>query len=114
MNIFSGSSPLIAQGVQLADEWGPFEWFLAAIAAFVGLFLLGFILFFFRYISLWLQAYMSNAKVSPFELIGMGLRQVNPRVIVDAKIIGDAGRRRYRPRDRHLDQTRRSSLPCRG
>lgn len=87
MNILSGSSPLIAQGLQLADEWGPFEWFLAAIAVFIGLFLLGFILFFFRYISLWLQAYMSNAKVSPFELIGMGLRQVNPRVIVDAKIM---------------------------
>lgn len=54
------------------------------IVALLGL---AFIAFFFRYISLWLQAYMSNAKVSPFELIGMGLRQVNPRVIVDAKIM---------------------------
>ena len=87
MHTLPGLGLLIAQGVPAADGWGPLEWFLVFLAAFVGLLLLGFILFFFRYISLWLQAYMSNAKVSPFELIGMGLRQVNPRVIVDAKIM---------------------------
>lgn len=58
--------------------------FIGGIAILLGI---AFFLFFARYISLWLQAYMSNAKVSPFELIGMGLRQVNPRVIVDAKIM---------------------------
>lgn len=87
MHILPESDLIIAQAGQAADGWGPFELFLAGVAVVVGLFLLGFILFFFRYISLWLQAYMSNAKVSPFELIGMGLRQVNPRVIVDAKIM---------------------------
>ena len=40
-----------------------------------------------KYIALWLQAYMSNATVSIFSLIGMGLRQVNARTIVDAKIM---------------------------
>lgn len=87
MNTLQGFHPLIAQAGPEGANWGPLEWFLAAVAAFAALLILGFILFFFRYISLWLQAYMSNAKVSPFELIGMGLRQVNPRVIVDAKIM---------------------------
>ncbi|MBN1852928.1 MAG: flotillin-like protein FloA [Pirellulales bacterium] len=35
----------------------------------------------------WLQAYMSNARVSILSLIGMSLRQVNSRVIVEAKIM---------------------------
>lgn len=39
------------------------------------------------YGSLWFQAYMSNARVSMFNLIGMSLRQVNARVIVQAKIM---------------------------
>jgi len=59
---------------------------LVVIAA-LGFSALLFVAFFIRYFSLWLQAYMSNARVSPFSLIGMGLRQVNPRVIVDAKIM---------------------------
>ena len=40
-----------------------------------------------KYIALWMQAYMSNARVSIFSLIGMGLRQVNARTVVDAKIM---------------------------
>ncbi len=39
------------------------------------------------YGSLWLQAYMSGARVSLFGLIGMSLRQVNARLIVQAKIM---------------------------
>ena len=39
------------------------------------------------YGKLWFQAYMSNARVSMFSLIGMSLRQVNARVIVQAKIM---------------------------
>ncbi len=37
--------------------------------------------------KLWLQAYMSNARVSMFSLIGMYLRQVHARTIVEAKIM---------------------------
>jgi uncharacterized protein YqfA (UPF0365 family) len=37
--------------------------------------------------KLWLQAFMSNARVSMWSLIGMRLRQVNSRVIVDGKIM---------------------------
>ncbi len=39
------------------------------------------------YFKLWLQAYMSNARVSMLSLIGMGLRQVNARTIVNGKIM---------------------------
>ncbi len=40
-----------------------------------------------KYFTLWLQAYMSNARVSMFSLVGMGLRQVHARTIVDGKIM---------------------------
>ena len=78
--LYETTAPLLAalEPAQLA---------LLAVAAFVALLVLSFFIFFARYFSLWLQAYMSNAKVSPLSLIGMGLRQVNPRVIVDAKIM---------------------------
>src|SRR5687768_397341 len=39
------------------------------------------------YGKIWFQAYMSNAQVSLFSLIGMSFRQVNARVIVQAKIM---------------------------
>lgn len=70
-----------------AADWELPQIILLFVGGLLALLILAFGLFFMRYISLWVQAYMSNAKVSPFELIGMGLRQVNPRVIVDAKIM---------------------------
>ena len=39
------------------------------------------------YGSLWFQAYMSSANVSIWSLIGMSLRQVNARIIVQGKIM---------------------------
>lgn len=50
------------------------------------------------YGNMWIQAYMSSADVSLFALIGMGFRQVNPRIVVAAKIMAaqaglDIGRR---------------------
>jgi len=39
------------------------------------------------YGNLWFQAYMSNARVSLLSLIGMTLRQVSSRVIVQSKIM---------------------------
>ncbi|HZL89893.1 MAG TPA: flotillin-like protein FloA [Pirellulaceae bacterium] len=42
---------------------------------------------FAMYGKLWFQAYMSSADVSMMSLIGMGFRQVNSRVIVQAKIM---------------------------
>ncbi len=60
--------------------------FIGAVAiALVVLFI--FALVFFSYGKLWLQAMVSNARVSIFSLIGMSLRQVHARTIVDAKIM---------------------------
>lgn len=39
------------------------------------------------YGNIWFQAYMSNARVSMLSLVGMSLRQVNTRVIVQSKIM---------------------------
>ncbi|MEE9603793.1 MAG: flotillin-like protein FloA [Thermoguttaceae bacterium] len=41
----------------------------------------------FNYLPIWFQAYMSGANISMFSLIGMSFRQVNSRVIVQAKIM---------------------------
>ena len=57
---------------------------IVAIALMVGLVLLIFIPI---YGKMWFQAFMSDADVSFTSLVGMGFRQVNPRVIVQAKIM---------------------------
>src|SRR5882724_33402 len=57
------------------------------IAAIAGLFLLAVTIAFVKYGNLWFQVYMSSADVSILSLIGMGFRQVNSRVIVQAKIM---------------------------
>ena len=41
-----------------------------------------------HYGAIWFQAYMSGADVSLMSLIGMSFRQVKPRLIVTAKIMG--------------------------
>ncbi len=85
MTLLNQSAVIFTEVIFAAME--PMQMILLFAAALVGLLVLAFLIFFARYFSLWLQAYMSNARVSPFSLIGMGLRQVNPRVIVDAKIM---------------------------
>lgn len=61
--------------------------FLLAIA-FIGAMMLLFMAFFtMLYGNLWLQAYMCKADVSIASLVGMGFRNVNPRIIVPAKIM---------------------------
>src|SRR5262245_32883204 len=57
------------------------------IAGIAGLVLLIAAIAFAAYGKLWFQAYMSSADVSMLSLIGMGFRQVNSRVIVQAKIM---------------------------
>jgi uncharacterized protein YqfA (UPF0365 family) len=62
---------------------------LAIIAGVGVLALIGFVIFLLmaKYIGLWIQAKTSNARVSMPSLIGMGFRQVDPRIIVNAKIM---------------------------
>ncbi len=62
----------------------PWLWILAGVAILV-LILLSLVVL--KYASLWVQAYMSKADVTIFELIGMSLRKVNARSIVQAKIM---------------------------
>ncbi len=56
---------------------------------FAMIFLMAFVVLvlFLIYGRLWLQAFMSNARVSMTSLIGMSLRQVHARTIVEAKIM---------------------------
>jgi uncharacterized protein YqfA (UPF0365 family) len=66
-----------------------FTWWLlglgcAGLAALFGFVVL---IVFATYGKLWFQAYMSSADVVMMSLIGMGFRQVNSRVIVQAKIM---------------------------
>ena len=73
---------LAAQGDFLDGNW------LTIAAILIGVFIL--IVFFIvvvGYGKIWLQAYVSNAKITFGELIGMSLRQVSARVIVDSKIM---------------------------
>ncbi|MCA9154594.1 MAG: flotillin-like protein FloA [Planctomycetales bacterium] len=67
------------------NEW----WWAAALGLILVLGLFGFILLIAvaAYGKLWFQAYMSSADISLLSLIGMGFRQVNPRVILTAKIM---------------------------
>ena len=57
------------------------------IVAAGGLFIFFIVIVAAIYGKLWFRAYMSNARVSIFSLIGMTFRQVNARTIVDAKIM---------------------------
>ncbi len=81
-----GASPILAQGFDVEDSWGGSIPWLIAIST---LLVIGFViaLVMFSYGKLWLQALMSSAYVSMFSLIGMSLRQVHARTIVDAKIM---------------------------
>ena len=79
----------LAQNAPL-DEAGSFGvgWMIViGIAAFAALFLFILAIAFAAYGKLWFQAYMSSADVSMLSLIGMGFRQVNSRMIVQAKIM---------------------------
>ncbi|MGH7162790.1 MAG: flotillin-like protein FloA [Planctomycetota bacterium] len=40
----------------------------------------------FKYFNLWLQCITSNANIGFIDLIGMSLRKINPRIIVQSKI----------------------------
>ncbi|NIP86378.1 MAG: flotillin-like protein FloA, partial [Planctomycetales bacterium] len=77
------SSLLLAQVEEAAD------WTVPALIALAagGLFVFFVVIVIAVYGKLWFRAYMSNARVSIFSLIGMTFRQVNARTIVDAKIM---------------------------
>jgi uncharacterized protein YqfA (UPF0365 family) len=53
----------------------------------LALIVIGMAIVVFSFGRLWFQAYMSNARVSMFSLVGMSFRQVDAQVIVKAKIM---------------------------
>ncbi len=71
------STPILLAAV---DMW---IWVLVVVAVMVALIFFGLI---FKYLGLWLQAYLSGAKVKLWELIMMRLRKVRPEVIVINRI----------------------------
>lgn len=58
-------------------------YFLAVIVAVIAIIFLSII---GKFISLWFQAFVSGTPISLFNLIGMSLRKIPPRVIVNARI----------------------------
>jgi uncharacterized protein YqfA (UPF0365 family) len=68
---------------------GGFPWavILTGLSALAVIFLLVLAIVALTYGRLWFQAYMSSADVSIWSLVGMGFRQVPPRVIVVGKIM---------------------------
>lgn len=53
---------------------------------FLAILTLVFLFLFGKYFKLWLRAFVTRARISPFALVFMSLRKVSPEVIVDAKI----------------------------
>ena len=68
-------------------ELTTFQVVMMVAVGFGALLLLGLLIAFFVYGKLWFQAYMSSADVSLISLIGMGFRQVNATMIVQAKVM---------------------------
>lgn len=54
------------------------------LAAFIGII---FFVMVMRYISLWFQAFVSGTPISLFNIIGIGLRKIPPRIVVNARIM---------------------------
>jgi uncharacterized protein YqfA (UPF0365 family) len=68
----------------LADGTGGI--FLVILLVVLAVLALVIVIFVGKYLGLWIQAFASKAKIGIFDLIGMGFRKVNPRVIVRAKV----------------------------
>ncbi len=60
-----------------------FTWIIVAVLLLLFL-VLAIILF--KFINLWIQAYLSRTRISLFSLVGMQLRKVNPTIVVRAMI----------------------------
>jgi len=73
--------PLLIAAMPLNNPW-----VIVGVVVFV-LFAIAVAILAIIYGGMWFQAYMSNARVSMISLIGMTFRQVDARVIVQAKIM---------------------------
>ncbi len=62
------------------------NWWTIVVIGFLILILFFAAIFLGKFVTLWLQAYMSKAQISIWDIVGMSFRKVNPSVIVRAKI----------------------------
>src|SRR5215475_6051941 len=80
---------LFAQALFAQGEFGKFVennmWMigLALVLGLVGLF---FVIVFFSFLRLWIQCFLTGAKISIWDLVGMKLRNVDYAMIVRQKI----------------------------
>jgi uncharacterized protein YqfA (UPF0365 family) len=68
------------------QDMSPWQLLTYVLIGFVILIGLIFAIMFMAYFQLWLRGFVTGAKISPFALVFMKLRKVNPHTIVDTKI----------------------------
>ncbi len=78
-----GSALLAAQN----DDTGLWDWVLIGLGVLAAILLVAALAFFLTFGKLWLQAYSSNCPVQVKDFIGMYLRKINPRIIVDVLVM---------------------------
>jgi len=76
-------TPVLAQGTTPSGGTGPILWVVIGIVILVGFFLLVFLL---QFLSLYIQAMTSNARVGLLDMVGMKLRKVDIRTVVINRI----------------------------
>lgn len=67
----------------LSNEWGIEFYFLFVILLIVGVFLISIL---GKFVSLWFQAFVSGTRIPISNIIGMSLRKIPPKTIVNARI----------------------------
>jgi uncharacterized protein YqfA (UPF0365 family) len=78
-----GSGLLAAQN----DDTGLWDWVLIGLGVLAAILLVAALAFFLTFGKLWLQAYSSDCPVKVKDFIGMYLRKINPRIIVDVLVM---------------------------
>jgi uncharacterized protein YqfA (UPF0365 family) len=81
------------------------------VLAFVGLIALIFLLLFFRFFNLWIQAWLTGANIGIFDMVGMMLRKVNYTMIVQQKIALVQAGVRVETRDLEAHYLARGNVP---
>jgi uncharacterized protein YqfA (UPF0365 family) len=98
---------LLAQAANL--DKSTIVWY--GLLAFVGLLALVFVLLFFKFFNLWIQAWLTGANIGIPYMIGMTLRKVNVGMIVQQKIALTQAGVRVENRDLEAHYLARGNVP---